>query len=201
MSMSRRTVGYAITSALTTVFGFLRSSTPLLAQSKYTAPNASMGSAHVFSFEGLKGDKLKLSDYRGKVVMIVNTASFCGFSNQFKDLQALYKRFADKGFIIIGVPSNDFGSQEPGSADEIAAFCSKEYGVDFPMTAKQVVKGESAHPFYKWAAKQKPNDTPRWNFFKYLLDKNGHIVGAFGTTVSPLNNSILSAIEVSLAAE
>ncbi len=103
--------------------------------------------------------------------------------------------------MIIGVPSNDFGGQEPGSADDIAAFCSIEYGVDFPIAGKVAVKGENAHPFYKWAAKQNVADIPKWNFFKYILDKNGRIVGAFGTTVAPLDKNIMQMIEIELSKE
>ena len=140
---------------------------------------------------------IHLNDYDGKVVMIVNTASFCGFTNQFKELQALYQRYQDKGFVIIGVPSNDF-NQEPGSADDIAQFCSSEYGVSFPMTAKLAIKGENAHPFYKWAAKQS-GETPRWNFFKYLVGKDGQLIATFGTTTGPADKSVILAVESALS--
>lgn len=195
--LSRRSLIYAVTYTLTIIASFARQIMPASAQQK----NVSASSAHVFSFDGLKGGRINLSDYKNKVVMVVNTASFCGFANQFKDLQALWSRHKDKGFVIIGVPSNDFGGQEPGSADEIAAFCSTEYGVDFPMAAKVAVKGENAHPFYKWAAKQNATDIPKWNFFKYVLDKNGRITGTFGTTTAPLDKNIVQMIEIELLKE
>ncbi len=194
---TRRSVVYAVTLTLTTLAGFLRHVIPSSAQQK----NISASTAQIFTFDGLKGGKIKLSDYQGKVIMIVNTASFCGFANQFKDLQSLWTRYKDQGFVIIGVPSNDFGGQEPGTADEIAKFCSTEYGVDFPMAGKVAVKGEAAHPFYKWAARQNSNDVPKWNFFKYLLDKNGRIVGTFGTITAPLDKSVVQMIEVELSKE
>lgn len=198
----RRKLIYLVTGSLVAVTGALRQLTPASAQAisvRRGPANVSTGSAHLYSFPGLKGGTIALNDYAGKVVMVVNTASFCGFTNQFKDLEALYERYKDRGFVVIGVPSNDF-YQEPGSAEQIAEFCSSEYHVTFPMTAKLAVKGESAHPFYKWAAKQGAGDGPRWNFFKYLVGKDGSIVGAFGTTVSPSDPSIIKAIETELAA-
>ncbi len=200
MFFNRRGLVFLATGVLTTAAGILRTMTPAVAQSTASTPKASAGSAHIFSFPGLKGGEIKLADFQGKVVMIVNTASYCGFTNQFKDLETLYKRYQDKGFVVLGVPSNDFGNQEPGSAEDIAAFCSTEYGVDFPMTGKQIVKGEGAHPFYKWAARQRPSDVPRWNFFKYIVDREGRLVGAFGTTTAPLDRSIITAVEVTLSA-
>ena len=197
---NRRHLLYAATSAITIAAGFFRQIIPASAQQKNTnASNVSASSAHIFEFDGLKGKRIKLSEYQGKVVVVVNTASFCGFANQFKDLQSLWTRYKDSGLVIIGVPSNDFGGQEPGSADEISAFCSTEYGVSFPMAGKAVVKGENAHPFYKWAAKQNSTDVPKWNFFKYVLDKNGRIAGAFGTTTAPLDKSIVQLIDLKLA--
>lgn len=198
---NRRKIVFAFTGAIVATIAIMRSMLPGRAQvqaRKIPAANASAGSAHLFSFPGLKGGTIALNDYAGKVVMIVNTASFCGFTNQFKDLQALYSKYQSRGFVIIGVPSNDF-NQEPGSGEEIAQFCSSEYGVTFPMTAKLPVKGENAHPFYKWAAKQRPSEGPRWNFFKYLVGKDGALIASFGTTTGPMDRSVIAAIEQALA--
>ena len=195
--MNRRSLIYITTSILTFTSGLLRQVIPASAQKR----NMSTSSAHVFDFDGLNGGRIKLSDYQGKVVIVVNTASFCGFANQFKDLQSLWTLYKDRGLVIIGVPSNDFGGQEPGTADEIATFCSTEYGVSFPMASKTITKGENAHPFYKWAVKQNPTDVPKWNFFKYVLDKNGRLAGSFGTTIAPLDKSIIQMIELELLKE
>ena len=199
--VDRRKLTFVLTGALVAVLGFFRQLMPASAQGVSTRKgpaNASSGSAHLFSFPGLKGGTIALNDYTGKVVMIVNTASFCGFTNQFKDLEALYERYKAKGFVVIGVPSNDF-NQEPGSSEDIAQFCSSEYGVTFPMTAKLAVKGEAAHPFYKWAAKQGLADGPKWNFFKYLVGRDGGLIGAYGTMTAPNDPGIIAAIERGLS--
>ena len=197
----RRKLMFAFTGTLVALFGVLRQFMPASAQgisTKRAPTNASSGSAHLFSFPGLKGGSIALNDYAGKVVMIVNTASFCGFTNQFKELEALYERYKAKGFVVIGVPSNDF-NQEPGSSEDIAQFCSSEYGVTFPMTAKLAVKGEAAHPFYKWAAKQGLAEGPKWNFFKYLIARDGSLIGAYGTMTAPNDPSVVAAIQAALA--
>lgn len=111
--------------------------------------------AYDFSFTSLTGDKqLNLSDFKGKVILIVNTASKCGFTPQYEDLEKIYKDYKEKGFVVIGIPSNDFGSQEPGSNQEIAIFCQMNYGVTFPMAKKEKVSGDDAHPFYVWAKQE-----------------------------------------------
>lgn len=159
------------------------------------------GSAHDFAFTTLVGEKpMPLSQFKGKVVLVVNTASQCGFTKQYEGLQKLYDTYKDKGLVVLGVPSNDFGSQEPGSADEIAAFCKKNYGVTFPMASKQPVSGDAAHPFYLWA-----RDTlgfgsgPKWNFHKYLIAKDGTLLDHFNSTTSPQSDSIINAVEQALA--
>lgn len=154
------------------------------------------GTAYDYSFKTLIGEEpLKLSDYKGKVIMVVNTASKCGFTGQYDGLQKLYDTYKDEGLIIIGVPSNDFGQQEPGSAKEIAEFCKLNYGVTFPMAAKEVVSGDEAHPFYKWAKQTLGFGTaPKWNFHKYLIDKEGRLVDYFHSTTAPDSKKLSAAI-------
>lgn len=151
-------------------------------------------SAWSFAFDGLDGAPLRLSDWQGHPVMIVNTASQCGFVGQFEGLQTLYSRFEPRGFKMLAVPSNDFGGQEPGGKDEILARASGEYHVTFPIAAKTGVKGPSAHPFYQWAASRKPAETPRWNFHKYLIGRNGELVASFSTLTDPTDKRIVGAI-------
>jgi glutathione peroxidase len=125
--------------------------------------------ASAFSFAGLTGDAIRLSEFAGKPIIVVNTASLCGYTPQYAGLERLFLRFHERGLMIIGVPSNDFGGQEPGGLTEISETANKEYGVTFPLTAKVDVKGPNAHPFYKWAAAERPKETPQWNFHKYLV--------------------------------
>lgn len=156
--------------------------------------------AHAFEFEALEGGPMPLSGFAGKAVLIVNTASLCGFTPQYEGLQALWEERAADGLVVLGVPSNDFGNQEPGSADEIADFCEGSYGVDFPMTGKVKVKGDDAHPFYAWArARLGPANAPRWNFHKYLVGPDGALVGAFATTVRPSDPKLTSTIDALLS--
>ena len=157
-------------------------------------------SALNFSFLALRGNEsIQLSNYKGKVILIVNTASHCGFTKQYKGLQALYEKYQDKGLLIIGVPSNDFGAQEPGSAEEIANFCQINYGVSIPMTAKTHVKGDKAHPFYQWARTELGFGTaPKWNFHKYLINREGQLVNYFNSTTSPESARFIKAVEALL---
>src|SRR6202012_2117794 len=159
-------------------------SSPALAQSP-DGTAMSRITAYAFSFAGLEGDPIRLSDFAGKPIMVVNTASLCGYTPQYTGLEQLFERFHDRGFTIIGVPSNDFGGQEPGGATEISATANKEYGVTFPLAAKADVKGPNAHPFYKWAAAQRPRETPKWNFHKYLVGTDGYIAAVFPTETEP----------------
>jgi glutathione peroxidase len=155
--------------------------------------------AYAFSFPALAGGDIRLADYAGRPLMIVNTASLCGFTPQYAGLQQLWTEFGDRGLMILGVPSNDFGGQEPGGATEIAETAQHQYGVTFPISAKAVVKGPNAHPFYKWAAELRPKDVPRWNFHKYLIGRDGGIAEAFPETVEPLDTRVKTAIGRSLA--
>jgi glutathione peroxidase len=155
--------------------------------------------AYAFSFDGLKGSSIRLADHAGKPIMVVNTASLCGYTPQYAGLEQLFERFHDRGFTIIGVPSNDFGGQEPGEATEISATANMEYGVSFPLAAKVNVKGPNAHPFYKWAATQRPRETPKWNFHKYLVGGDGYIAEVFATQTEPMDTRVIEAVARQLA--
>ncbi|MCX7324634.1 MAG: glutathione peroxidase [Hyphomicrobiales bacterium] len=155
-------------------------------------------SAHAYSFDGIEGGAIKLVDSRGKLLMVVNTASRCGFTGQYAGLQTLWTRYRSRGLTIIGVPSNDFAGQEPGSNEEILGFCSQRFGVTFPLAAKTTVIGEDAHPFYRWAARERPSDTPRWNFHKYLIGRDGGLKAGFTSATEPSDPAIIVAIETEL---
>lgn len=154
--------------------------------------------AYAFSFDGPEGGDVRLGDHAGKVILVVNTASFCGYTNQFSGLGALDRAYGARGLVTIGVPSNDFGQQEPGGPKDIAA-TAKEHGAQFTLTAKTIVRGEGAHRFYRWAAQQRPQDVPRWNFHKYLIGRDGHIAGVFSTQTRPDDPAFIAAIEKELA--
>ena len=155
--------------------------------------------AYAFSFPALAGGDIRLADYAGRPLMIVNTASLCGFTPQYAGLQQLWTEFHDRGLMIVGVPSNDFGGQEPGGAAEIAETAQHQYGVTFPIAAKAVVKGPNAHPFYKWAADIRPKDVPRWNFHKYLIGRDGNIADVFPESVEPTDTRVKTTIARTLA--
>jgi glutathione peroxidase len=155
--------------------------------------------AYSFSFPALDGSNIRLADFAGKPFMVVNTASLCGYTPQYAGLQELWKEFQGRGLTIIGVPSNDFGGQEPGGSKEIAETAQHQYGVSFPIAAKAVVKGANAHPFYKWAAGARPKDLPRWNFRKYLIGRDGYIADVFAESVEPTDTRIKTAIARVLA--
>jgi glutathione peroxidase len=150
--------------------------------------------AYAFSFQSLKGEAINLAAYEGKPLLIVNTASLCGFTPQYAGLQELWTKFGARGLVVIGVPSNDFGGQEPGDAKEISETAHHQYGVSFPITAKADVRGPNAHPFYKWAAAERPKDLPRWNFHKYLIGRDGHIADVFPERVEPTDTRVVTAI-------
>jgi glutathione peroxidase len=155
--------------------------------------------AYAFSFPALAGGDIRLADYAGRPLLVVNTASLCGFTPQYAGLQDLWTQFRGRGLTIIGVPSNDFGAQEPGGATEIVETAQHQYGVTFPIAAKAAVKGPNAHPFYKWAADARPKDVPRWNFHKYLVGRDGYIAEAFAETVEPSDTRVKTAIARALA--
>jgi glutathione peroxidase len=155
--------------------------------------------AYAFSFPALSGDDIRLAEYTGHPLLVVNTASLCGYTPQYGGLQALWSEFHERGFAIIGVPSNDFGGQEPGGAADIAETAQHQYSVTFPIAAKAVVAGPSAHPFYRWAAQARPKDLPRWNFHKYLIGRDGRIADVFASAVEPTDTRIKTAIARALA--
>jgi glutathione peroxidase len=158
------------------------------------------GSAYDFAFPGIDGTPMKLADWRGKVLLIVNTASFCGYTKQYAGLQELWTRYGKAGLIVIGVPSNDFGEQEPKSEGEIKTFCQGAFGVTFPLTSKQHVVGPDSHPFYKWAAAAMGSaGVPNWNFHKYLIGRDGRLLRSFSTKLAPMSDEITSRIEQALA--
>jgi len=156
--------------------------------------------AYDYTFHTLIGDNpLPLSTYRGKVLLIVNVASKCGFTPQYAGLEKLYEQYKDRGLVILGVPANDFGGQEPGTDQEIAQFCRVNYGVSFPMTAKEVVSGKKAHPFYLWARKTLGFGTaPKWNFHKYLINRHGELIDYFYSTTSPDSTRLIKAVKKAL---
>ena len=164
------------------------------------AAEGDAASAHHFTFTAIEGDPLPFAQFAGKAVLVVNTASQCGFTPQYSELAALWARFRDKGLVVLAVPSNDFGGQEPGNEAEIKEFCEVNYGIDFPMTDKEHVKGADAHPFYKWAASHfGPLSKPRWNFHKYLVAPDGQLAGWFSSITSPTSDKVVRAIEAQLA--
>ena len=149
-----------------------------------------------FKINTIDGDELNLSTYKGKTVLIVNVASNCGFTKQYDDLQNLYDTYSEKGLVILGIPSNQFGGQEPGSENEIKDFCETNFNITFPMTSKYDVKGENAHPIFLWAKKSFGNSTvPKWNFHKILVNKHGKIVDTFASFTNPRSNKIIKKIE------
>jgi glutathione peroxidase len=161
-----------------------------------SAAESSAGAAHQFSFAGLDGGELPLSAWRGRPILVVNTASFCGYTPQYRDLEALWRQYRERGLVVLGVPSNDFGAQEPGAAAEIKAFCDTTYGIDFPLTEKVRVIGAAAHPFYRWvAAELGEAGAPRWNFHKYLVGPDGELAGTWPSQVRPTDAAVTGEIE------
>jgi len=153
-------------------------------------------SAYDFTFRSIDGPPLPLSQYSGKPVLVVNTASFCGYTPQYAGLETLYGRYAKRGLVVLGVPCNDFGAQEPGTPEEIKNFCSTRYHISFPLAAKEHVLGPHAHPFYRWIAEELGEaGQPRWNFHKYLLAPDGSLAGSWPSSVDPQAQEITAEIE------
>ena len=156
-------------------------------------------SAHDFSFPAIDRGTVKLADFKGKPVLVVNTASECGYTPQYAGLEKLWRTYRERGLVVLGVPSNDFGAQEPGAGPAITSFCQTNYGVDFPLTAKQTVIGGKAHPFYRWVVAELGEDAaPKWNFHKYLVAPDGSLAGLWPSAVDPLDRKITAAIEAAL---
>ncbi|MDX1923012.1 MAG: glutathione peroxidase [Alphaproteobacteria bacterium] len=158
--------------------------------------------AYAFTFTSIEGKPLPLSAYAGKVILVVNTASQCGFTPQYEELQKLHEKYKDKGLVVLGVPSNDFGGQEPGNEREIKAFTHNKFHVTFPLTTKTEVTGDKPHPFYDWAARQENSGLlgarPRWNFHKFLIGRNGLLVGSYISSISPMGDTITGDVEKAL---
>lgn len=155
-------------------------------------------SVHDFSLTTIDGQPAPLSQYKGKVVLLVNVASQCGYTPQYAGLQSLYQKYKDKGLVIVGVPANNFGGQEPGSNEEIKTFCSRKYNVTFPMMSKVSVKGSDMIPLYGYLTSQTGGDV-KWNFTKFLVGKDGKIVKRFESGVTPESSEMTGAVEQALA--
>lgn len=152
-----------------------------------------------FTLTGLDGKPMPLSKFKGHAVLLVNTASECGLTGQYDGLEKLWQQNKDHGLVVIGVPSNDFGAQEPGSSTEIASFCKRNYGVTFPLADKSVVSGSGAIPVYQWAGAQAGFlGKPRWNFHKYLFDKTGKFVGWYSSATEPGDTKLTNAVSTLL---
>lgn len=157
--------------------------------------------AYQFVFDGLVAERVPMTAFQGEVVLVVNTASRCGFTPQYAGLQEIYTEYHGRGFEVLGVPANNVAGQEPGSAQEIQDFCSLNFGVTFPMAAKADVVGDNAHPFYRWARREFGDAAvPQWNFHKLLIGRDGRIIAAFPSNVTPTSAEIRAAIEAALGA-
>ena len=163
-------------------------------------PQTTPGNAFDFTLTSLAGAPMPLQAYAGRPLLIVNTASRCGFTPQYAGLQALWAERRGDGLTVLGVPSNDFGGQEPGSAEEIGQLCTRNYGVDFPMAAKVPVSGRAAHPLFRWLGDRGGLlSRPRWNFYKYLVGADGQLAAWFGSTTPPGSRRLRAAIDSALA--
>ena len=152
--------------------------------------------AYDFKFKNLDGSNLNLSEFKEKVIIVINVASQCGFTNQYEDMQSIWEKYQKKDVVILGVPSNDFGQQEPGNSQEIKNFCEAKFGISFPMTEKVSVKGTNAHPFYSWAHKNFGKSAiPKWNFHKIIIDKNGKVAETFSSLTNPSSGKFIKALE------
>lgn len=171
----------------------------LFTSSLLNAQEMEKESIHQFKVTDLYGEEFDFSSLKGKKIMVVNTASECGLTPQYEQLQEVYEHYKDKGFVIIGFPANNFGAQEPGSDEQIAAFCQKNYGVSFPMMSKVSVKGDDIHELYQFLTQKSKNGVEdsevTWNFQKYLIDENGYLVKVIQPQVLPNDESILKWIE------
>ncbi|MFZ5556362.1 MAG: glutathione peroxidase [Pseudomonadota bacterium] len=161
--------------------------------------SASALSWNAMGLVAIDGKPLPGKRLADKVVLVVNTASLCGFTPQYKGLQALWERYRERGLVVLGVPSNDFGGQEPGGEAKIKDFCEANFGITFPMTTKQKVRGPAAHPLYRWAeAEGGPAAVPGWNFHKLLIGRDGRLIAAFPSQVEPTDAAVTRAIEAAL---
>jgi glutathione peroxidase len=158
-------------------------------------------SIYDYTLPNIDGKPMPLADFKGKVVLVVNVASQCGYTPQYAGLEAIYEKYKSQGFVIVGFPANNFGAQEPGTNEEIKTFCSRKYNVSFPMYAKVSVKGDDQTPLYQYLTKDTPtgiNGDIKWNFTKFLVDRNGNVVERFESKVTPESTEVTSAIEKQL---
>ena len=166
------------------------------------AEEHSKTSIYDFTMANIDGDPVVLSDYRGKVLMIVNVASKCGYTPQYEQLEQIYEKYSDRGFFVLGFPANNFANQEPGNNSDIKTFCTTNYNITFPMFSKISVKGEDKHPLYKYLTEEKTN--PKfsgeitWNFNKFLIGKDGQVINRFATNIKPNAPEVIEAIEAAL---
>ena len=159
-------------------------------------------SAWQFNMKTIDGKPMPFSQYKGKVVLLVNTASFCGFTPQYEGLQKLQDSYKAKGFTVVGIPSGDFGGQEYASDGEIKTFCESKFGIKFPLSEKSVVTGDKAAPIYRWAAATMGADNvPKWNFHKYLIGRDGKLIAAFPSKITPMSPEVTQAVEQAVAAK
>ena len=157
--------------------------------------------AYSYSFKDINEEEvINLSDYKGKTLVVVNTASLCGFTYQYDGLQKLYDDYKDQGLVVLGVPSNDFGNQESGTNSEVKEFCESTFSITFPLTEKNVVKGKDAHPFFKWSKKELGfiGGVPRWNFHKIIIGKDGNAIAGYTALTRPSSKKFISEIEKAL---
>ena len=169
--------------------------------SLFMITNERTESVYQYELNSLDGENISLSDFEGDILLIVNTASECGYTPQYEGLQELYESYSDNGFKVLGFPANNFGGQEPGTDEEIAQFCQANYGVSFPMFSKISVKGEDQHPLFNYlTSAENPDFTGdiSWNFEKFLIDRNGNVVRRFKSNVEPMSEELVSAVEENL---
>jgi len=171
-----------------------------MAQGTTAKADTTAGTIYDFKMKDIDGKEVPLSDFKGKVLLVVNVASFCGNTPQYEALEKLYEANKDKGFVILGFPANEFGQQEPGTNAEIKTFCTSKYNVTFPMFSKIVVKGEGQDPLYKWLQANAPyHDDVEWNFGKFLIGRDGKVINRFNPRVKPDNADVTNAITQALA--
>lgn len=162
------------------------------------AAGAAVGSVHDFSAETITGEPQSLSKYKGQVLLVVNTASKCGFTKQYDGLQELYEKYKDRGFVVLGFPANNFMGQEPGTNEEIAQFCSARFNTTFPMFGKISVKGKDIHPLYAWLTGHPKGDKVSWNFNKFLIGRDGELIEQFGSRAAPNSENLIAALDKAL---
>jgi glutathione peroxidase len=182
--------------------GSVRTSLVLLGLVIVMAGSAVAGNIYDFTLPSIDGKPMPLAEFKGKVVLVVNVASRCGYTPQYSALESLYEKYKDQGFVIVGFPANNFGAQEPGTNEEIKTFCSRKYNVTFPMYSKVSVKGDDQTPLYQYLTKQTGPSIAgdiKWNFTKFLVDRNGNVVERFESAVTPDSKEVVSAVEKQLS--